>query len=177
MKLLLPRGVSANIVLLIWGLFGGVLVHGFLANFRSMLMMPVYEKPIDTAQDILDRGLIPIVTKEQNGMKQVLEDSPIPAYWEISKILVISHNNSDVPWITHPGSPESPYHLIPRSHVYLGGMSQDPWHHISKDKLSGMVPWRMMIMNKRWPLDEELNVHLLRFSQVCIIMIFIWMTI
>ena len=29
----------------------------FESNYLTMLMKPTYEKPVDTAQDILDRGL------------------------------------------------------------------------------------------------------------------------
>ena len=60
LHLIFPRGFSANLVLLTWSIFGGVLLHGFLANFRVMLLRPVLEKPVDTAQEVLDRGMIPV---------------------------------------------------------------------------------------------------------------------
>ena len=42
-------------------LCGGLFIYAFLANLRTMLLMPQYEAPIDSAQDILDRGMIPFV--------------------------------------------------------------------------------------------------------------------
>ena len=53
-----PRGFSVNFVLLTWSIFGGILIHAMLANFRGMLLSPVLEEPVDTAQQILDRGMI-----------------------------------------------------------------------------------------------------------------------
>ena len=52
-----PFGFSSRMVFLIWCVCGGFLVHFFEASFLSILLKPTYEKAIDTAQDVLDRGL------------------------------------------------------------------------------------------------------------------------
>ena len=95
MQLVFPRGFSANCVLLIWGLFGSVLVYAFLANFRTMLLMPVLEKPVDTAQDILDRGMIPFVIDGGQFYVDVLKESPNPVYQQLAGITVIPDNYND----------------------------------------------------------------------------------
>ena len=50
-------GFASNMVLLLWCVCGGFLLHMFEANFLSILLKPSYEKAVDTAQDVLDRGL------------------------------------------------------------------------------------------------------------------------
>ena len=44
-------------VLLLWCVCGGFLLHMFEANFLAILLKPNYEKAIDTAQEVLDSGL------------------------------------------------------------------------------------------------------------------------
>ena len=44
-------------ILLLWCICGGFLLHMYESNYFTMLMKPTYEKPIDTAKDIIDRGL------------------------------------------------------------------------------------------------------------------------
>ena len=50
-------GFASNMALLLWCVFGGFLLHMFGANYLNMLVKPSYEKPVDTAQDVVDRGL------------------------------------------------------------------------------------------------------------------------
>ena len=64
MHLLFPRGFSANLVLLVWSVLGSVLAYGFLSNYRTMLLSPVLETPVETAQDVFDREMIPFIELE-----------------------------------------------------------------------------------------------------------------
>ena len=50
-------GFASNMVLLLWCVCGGLLFHMFEANYLSVLMKRNYEKPVDTAEDIIDMGL------------------------------------------------------------------------------------------------------------------------
>ena len=49
-------GLASNMVLLLWCISGGLLLHMFEANFLTILVAPRYKDFIDTAQDIIDRG-------------------------------------------------------------------------------------------------------------------------
>ena len=40
-----------------------------------MLVKPVYEKPIDTAQDVLDRGLTVIYLRESESIQEIEKNS------------------------------------------------------------------------------------------------------
>ena len=48
----------------------------FESTYFSMLMKPVYETPINTAQDVLDRGLAVIYTPGAESLVEILKNSP-----------------------------------------------------------------------------------------------------
>ena len=43
--------------LLLWCVCGGFLLHFLESNYLTLLLKQNYEKPVDTPQDILDKGL------------------------------------------------------------------------------------------------------------------------
>ena len=63
-------------VLLLWCVCGGLLAHMLEANFLTILLKPVYEKPIDTAQDVLDRGLTLISSPYDDSIVEKMKKSP-----------------------------------------------------------------------------------------------------
>ena len=69
-------GFASNMVLLIWCVFGGLLAHMLEANFLTILLKPVYEKPIDTAEDLIDRGLALIYSPGGESKKEEMMNSP-----------------------------------------------------------------------------------------------------
>ena len=44
-------------VLLMWCVWGGFLLHILECNYLTVLLKPVYETPVDSAEDVLERGL------------------------------------------------------------------------------------------------------------------------
>ena len=72
-------GFASNMVLLLWCVCGGLLAHMLEANFLTILLKPVYENPIDTAQNVLDRGLAiiyppnyqPVVETRKNSLDYI----------------------------------------------------------------------------------------------------------
>ena len=50
-------GFASNLILLFWCVCGGFLLHMFESNYLTMLMKPNFEKPVDNADVIIDRGL------------------------------------------------------------------------------------------------------------------------
>ena len=48
----------------------------FESNYFTMLMKPVYEEPIDSAEDILDRGLSVISTSGNEAILEEMKNSP-----------------------------------------------------------------------------------------------------
>ena len=69
-------GFASNLMLLLWCVGGGFLLHMFESTYLSMLMKPVYETPIDTAQDVLDRGLPVIYPPGREARVEIEKNSP-----------------------------------------------------------------------------------------------------
>ena len=74
----LEFGFSSKMVLLMWCVWGGFLLHILECNYLTVLVKPVYEKPIDTAEDIIERGITIIDQPGRESMVQMLKRSPYP---------------------------------------------------------------------------------------------------
>ena len=46
---------------MLWYYLGGVLQWGFEGNILALMFKQVFEVPVDTTQDIVERGLTPVV--------------------------------------------------------------------------------------------------------------------
>ena len=181
MQLLFPRGFSANLVLLIWSVLGSVLAYGFLSMYRAMLLNPVLETPVDTAEDILSRNMTPFVHPMGQIHIDILKQSNNQDYQKLDEkyfrnLSKYHDEQGDVAW---DYSEEDFMKILAEdvqgagTHVYLG-TDLSPQHekfgeyHWSKEEVRGASPYNSWVVNKRWTLNEELAVHLLRFQQVCI---------
>jgi hypothetical protein len=123
---------------------------------------------VETAQDIVDRGLIPIVDKQY--FKEFLAHSDNSLYQQLSNISVISPLN-DYDWDGH-------IHLLKsgvqenNTHVYL---TSSLWsdekdlgrYHYSQEQLEGELPYGHWLINKKYHLSNELAKHMLIYAQVC----------
>ena len=63
-------------VLLLWCVCGGLLAHMLEANFLTILLKPNYEKFVDTAQDVLDRGLTVIASPGAVSIVEMSRNAP-----------------------------------------------------------------------------------------------------
>ena len=61
-----------------WCVMGGFLLHILECNILATLLKPVYEKPIDTAEDIIERGITIIDIPGTESMVETLKKSPFP---------------------------------------------------------------------------------------------------
>ena len=163
--LLLPRGFSANLILLLWFFLGGVCQWGFEGNILSLMFKAVFEDPVDTAQDIDDRGLIPFVYPGQQFYVDFLASSDNPLYTKLANITVI------------PKTWEAFWILIQHgvqgnaTHVFLGNtiwgyMRRFGRYHYSQELLEGAFGYGGFIVNKHYYLRNDLAKHILIFQQV-----------
>ena len=74
---------------LIWCIFGGFLLHFFGSLFLESLLKPNYEKPVDTAQDILDRGLKVIYMPGTESKVEMMKKSPFPLTRRLAEMTVV----------------------------------------------------------------------------------------
>ena len=89
MPFLLPRGFSANLLLLLWYFCGGVALWGFEGNILSLMFKQVFEVPVDTAQDIYDRGLIPVVFPDGHHWVHFLALSDNDVYKKLANKTIV----------------------------------------------------------------------------------------
>ena len=61
----------------------------FESTYLTMLMKPTYEKPVDTAQDVLDRGLKVIYPPGGESMVEKMKNSPSAVYRDLAELTVV----------------------------------------------------------------------------------------
>ena len=146
-----PRvNILASTVLLLWAVFGGLFIYFYLANFITVLLRPRLDQPFNSAQDVVDRGLIPFTYGTY--YQDVLLRSPNPLYRQLGEQLIV-HNSED------------PFYkmlkedvLISNTHVFLGMLMDYEKafgnFYTSKDVLEGSTPFSVNIVNTKWEFKD-----------------------
>ena len=164
-KKFLPKGFAANFVLISWSVLASVIGYAFLANFLTMLIKPVLEKPIDTVQTIVDRGMVPITHDYGQYYIDFLRSSANPLYRHLAEIAINPKNREEKLKLMKERI------LRDGTSVYISALIKpeelDPADfYFSKDVLEGWNPYGVWIVNKKWPLSEKLAQHILMYQQV-----------
>ena len=76
-KSFFSRGFAGNGLILLWTVVASFISMAFHSNIRAMLMIPVYEDPIDTTEDLFERGKIPIIGPEGGYWREYLLGSNV----------------------------------------------------------------------------------------------------
>ena len=82
-------GFASNLMLLFWCVCGGFLLYMFESTYLTMLMKPTYEKPVDTAEDILDRGLSVIKSNIAAAIVEAEKNSSFAIIRELAERTII----------------------------------------------------------------------------------------
>ena len=72
-------------VLLLWCVWGGFLLHILECNYLTVLLKPVYENPVDTAEDIIERGLTIIRMPNTESLIEAAKRSPFESVRQIAE--------------------------------------------------------------------------------------------
>ena len=183
-------GFASNMVLILWCVCGGLLLHMLEANYLTMLLKPSYEKAIDTAQDILDRNLSVLNLPGSESLVEVWKNSPfeksralaertfVPKviFCYIEK-LNLNLEFSCKTWlefddfmrenIIRDGAAVYEFTYLMWWEIDWATNKGKRWYR-SKEKKGGRIPFCSYLMNKKWVLEEQLNIHMLRFQQVTV---------
>ena len=73
-----------------WCLCGGVLLHCFECNFLSTLVKTNYEAPLDTAEDILNRGFSIVTVPAREGIVEGMKNSPAKIIRDLADATIVA---------------------------------------------------------------------------------------
>ena len=82
-------GFASNMILLLWCVCGGFILHMFESNYFTMLMKPTYEKPVDSAADIIERGLRVIFPPYTESTLEELKNSPFDSTRRLAELSIV----------------------------------------------------------------------------------------
>ena len=166
---LLPRGFSANFLLLLWYLCGGVCLWGLEGNILSLMFKQVFEDPVDTAQDILDRGLIPVVSPGNEGVYWFwkLKNSDNVLYQKLAKLTVQYNDFASYDYIIQYHVQGNATHVLLATYVTEQASDAFGLFHYSQEVIQVSNPYLGWVQHKLFHLSDELSKHILIYQQVC----------
>ena len=150
------RTLTSNLVFTIWAVFGGFILHFLLSNYLTVLLMPSYEEPVETAKDLIKRNIIPFLQPGQDIYIQFFADSLDPNYQEISRRFVIAKD-----WDEYFGDLQRKV-ISTGMYAAIGSIPWnvpkeefDDWYR-SSEGLLGDFPYSFHLSNKKWQLKKVL---------------------
>ena len=90
LRIRFPFGFSSRMVFLLWCVCGGFLLHFFESSFLDILLKPNYEDPVDSAEDILDRGLKIAKGHITAAIVEDMKKSPFPMTRRLAERTVVA---------------------------------------------------------------------------------------
>jgi hypothetical protein len=122
------------------------------------------EPEINSAQDVLDRGLQLFTYPGNEVGQRNMQSSPVPTYQKLGETLIVSKSYKVEEQIMKEGL------FGAGTHVYLStdvidyeDFGEFYW---SKEIVSGYYVFGSWVVNKKWPQAGALNKHLIAYSQV-----------
>ena len=166
-------GFASNMVLLLWCICGGLLAQMLEANFLTILLIPNYETAVDTAQDILDRGLAVLHPPGTESLVELLKNAPDYTTRTLAERTIVCKDWDECDGLgDYKGKGLVPEAVRTGTSVVEVGIlwpeyyeNGERWHR-SKNRKGGENPFASYLMNKKWTLEEEFNNHMLRFQHV-----------
>ena len=162
----------------------------FESNYFTMLMKPNYEKPVDSAEDVIDRRLAVISAPGAESVVETFKNSPYYITRTLAERTIVPevifyiifsiyyfNENSSKDWdksdemvknrILKSGSAVIECSFLYDYELDWAKEYNTRWYR-SKEKKGGYNPFPSFMMNKKWTLEEEFNNHMLRFQQVTV---------
>ena len=152
----------------------------FEGNILALMFKKVYEDPVDTVEDVIARGLIPVLDPPARFYVDHLAQSDNKLYRDLASITVVAEDWPELWDLIEYGVQGA------ATHVYLCSFLSEAWwdyvdgqwiyypdlkdfgeYHFSQEVLSGFHPYSGYIVNKYFHLKEQLAKHILLHQQVC----------
>ena len=137
----------------IWAVFGGFILHFLLSNYLNVLLRPNYEKPVDTAADLISRDIRPVVRNIRQIYVQIFANSPDPIYQELSRRIIVAGRRRE-----YAVKYERPVRMCVNQNYALlyppRPKSVEDKAHYSSEEVKGLYHFPGSIANKKWPLKK-----------------------
>ena len=153
-------GGASNMLYLIWTIFGGFILHFLLSNYLTVFLRPHYEKPVDTAADLINRGITPFLYPGANGYIPRMYNSSNPYWQELSQKLYIASDfeeyfemNDGVIAEDSDGSTAT-IGTVPFTQT---DNEYTKWYRGTELIKIGLQPYINHLTNKKWPLQKVLT--------------------
>ena len=78
-------GLASKMIFLMWSVCGGFLLYFLTSNYLSVLIKPSYDKPVETAEDVIARNLTIIDPPGTGSMVEADKKSPISIVRELAE--------------------------------------------------------------------------------------------
>ena len=90
LRIRFPFGFSTRMIFLLWCVCGGFLLHFFESSLLDILLKPNYEDPVDSAENILDRGLKIAKGHITMAIVEDMKKSPFPMTRRLAERTVVA---------------------------------------------------------------------------------------
>ena len=142
----------------------------------------VYEDPVDTVEDVIARGLIPVLYPGGRFYVDHLAQSDDKLYRDLASITVVAEDYAELWDLIENGVQGAATHVYLNSYldefrwewdwvdgkwIYCPDLKDFGEYHFSQEVLSGFHPYGGYIVNKYFHLKEQLAKHILLHQQVC----------
>ena len=118
-------------------------------------MKPSYEEPVETAEDLIKRDIIPFYAPGGELIIQVFAASPNPIYRKISQRLVIAKDWDDYYDMVQKVTSTGLFADIGTTPTNTYEEEYKDWYR-SSEAIAGDNPYSGHMANKKWPLKKVL---------------------
>ena len=146
--------MASNLVYTIWAVFGGFILHFLFSNYLTVLLKPSFEEPVETAEDIINRDIIPFVAEGGEIYKQYFADSSDPNYQEISRRLVVAKDWDEYEDRVRETTSTGLYADIGTLPYWFDSHEEYKYWYRSSETIPGDYPFQVHLTNKKWPLKK-----------------------
>ena len=157
---------ASNIAFTIWAVWGGFILHFLLSNYLSVLLRPSYERPVETAADLIGRDITPFDYPGGGFAIDFFADSPDPNFQEISRRIYIPKDWEEfyamADKVTSTGTFSMFGTLPPVNYENIKTQRDldrvyEKWYR-STETIAGNYPYQIHLLNKKWPLKNVIQL-------------------
>ena len=127
--------------------------HILLCNILTTILRPNFEKPLDTANQLVEHKFTLYLWPEAQIWKQFLIQSSLTDYSKLGEKMIVSNDWDQYFNITEHNVIGAGTHALMTPYLEWWELSLGRWHR-SEERVSGHIPYGGYLTNKKWHLNE-----------------------